>query len=212
MAVARGRKVEAMPSGERVTSGRGLAILDAADRLFIKHGYRRTSMDEIAVEAGIAKGTLYIYFDSKEALFIALQARMLDEAAARCAAAEARGGKLAEILTGQLEAWFGMMFDQYGDSDHLRELQKARITVGHDVVEAAEAAYIARISIVIDAERGPRPDDWEGSELSTTQVVGALLAAARGSKFSGLEVVSHEVYHARLREIAIIFARAVEVR
>ena len=46
-------------------------ILDAAEALFIRQGYVKTSMDEVAREAGVAKGTLYLYFKSKEELFLA---------------------------------------------------------------------------------------------------------------------------------------------
>ncbi len=45
-------------------------ILDAARRRFEKYGYRRTSMIEIARDVGIAAGTLYRYFDSKEDIFL----------------------------------------------------------------------------------------------------------------------------------------------
>lgn len=45
------------------------AILAAALALFGRYGYRRTSIDDIAREAGVAKGTVYLYVESKEALF-----------------------------------------------------------------------------------------------------------------------------------------------
>ena len=46
-------------------------ILNAAMKTFIKEGFHNSTMAKIAKEAGIAKGTLYLYFDSKEALSIA---------------------------------------------------------------------------------------------------------------------------------------------
>lgn len=45
-------------------------ILDAATRLFIQHGYRRASVDEVARLAGMAKGTVYLYFPSKADLLV----------------------------------------------------------------------------------------------------------------------------------------------
>ena len=45
-------------------------ILDVATRIFAKYGYNKTSLDEIAQEANIAKGTIYYYFNSKEELFL----------------------------------------------------------------------------------------------------------------------------------------------
>lgn len=45
-------------------------LLDAATRVFIAHSYRQARMSQVAEEAGLASGTLYLYFDSKEALFL----------------------------------------------------------------------------------------------------------------------------------------------
>ncbi|MDO4631088.1 MAG: TetR/AcrR family transcriptional regulator [Corynebacterium sp.] len=47
-------------------------IIDAAERRFIAQGYLRTSVAEIISDAGIAKGTFYHYFPSKESLMLAI--------------------------------------------------------------------------------------------------------------------------------------------
>ena len=47
-------------------------ILDGARRVFLARGFDGASMGEIAKAAGVSKGTLYVYFDSKEVLFEAL--------------------------------------------------------------------------------------------------------------------------------------------
>lgn len=44
-------------------------ILLAAAKVISKKGYHNTQMDDIAAEAGVAKGTLYLYFESKQDLF-----------------------------------------------------------------------------------------------------------------------------------------------
>src|SRR3546814_15991361 len=50
---------------------KGAAILDAAKRMFTEHGFDRTSMDQIASEAGVSKLTVYSHSGDKEALFAA---------------------------------------------------------------------------------------------------------------------------------------------
>ncbi|MGV8943745.1 TetR/AcrR family transcriptional regulator [Thermomonas sp.] len=45
------------------------AILAAAQRLFLIHGYERVSMDQIAAEAGVSKLTVYSHFGDKDSLF-----------------------------------------------------------------------------------------------------------------------------------------------
>src|SRR4051812_18242419 len=44
-------------------------IVRAARRLFAHRGYARTNIEDIAEAAGVAKGTIYLYFPSKEAVF-----------------------------------------------------------------------------------------------------------------------------------------------
>jgi AcrR family transcriptional regulator len=47
-------------------------IIDGACQVFLKRGFDAASMGEIAREAGVSKGTLYVYFKSKEELFEAI--------------------------------------------------------------------------------------------------------------------------------------------
>ncbi len=47
-------------------------ILEGARQVFFAHGFNGASMSEIALAAGVSKGTLYVYFENKERLFAAL--------------------------------------------------------------------------------------------------------------------------------------------
>ncbi len=58
---------------------RAEAILDATNRLLGNKGYEAMSMDDIATEVGIAKGSLYKHFESKEALAAAVMVRLLEQ-------------------------------------------------------------------------------------------------------------------------------------
>src|SRR6266496_6842624 len=57
---------------ETTRAARLKRIMSAAVACFARQGYYGTTMEEIAAEAGIAKGAAYIYFPSKEAIFLAL--------------------------------------------------------------------------------------------------------------------------------------------
>jgi AcrR family transcriptional regulator len=50
-------------------------VLDAAGELLLRWGYQRVTIDEIARHAGIGKGTVYLHFPNKEALFLTLLLR-----------------------------------------------------------------------------------------------------------------------------------------
>jgi AcrR family transcriptional regulator len=47
-------------------------LLDAALQVFARQGYRNTRLDDVAQVAGVTKGTIYHYFDTKEALLLAV--------------------------------------------------------------------------------------------------------------------------------------------
>jgi len=51
---------------------RAQRILDAASTLILRYGYHKTTIDDIAREAGVGKGTLYLHWKTREALFAAL--------------------------------------------------------------------------------------------------------------------------------------------
>ena len=50
-------------------------VLDSAAELLLRWGYQRVTIDEIARHAGIGKGTVYLHFPTKEALFLTMLLR-----------------------------------------------------------------------------------------------------------------------------------------
>ena len=69
----------ARPLKERQREQREQLILQAAEELFLERGFYDTSVDDIAARVGIAKGTVYLHFPSKEELVLALFERNLNQ-------------------------------------------------------------------------------------------------------------------------------------
>lgn len=70
-----------------VTEFRTEEILQAANRVFAERGFDQATMDEVAKEAGVAKGTLYLYYPSKQDIYWAALRRGAQELAAQTSAA-----------------------------------------------------------------------------------------------------------------------------
>ncbi|MGK8557942.1 TetR/AcrR family transcriptional regulator [Nocardia gipuzkoensis] len=64
---------------ERSHTSRHRDLLDAAARVFADRGYDNTTVAAITAEAGVSRATMYIYFASKEEIFLALAARVRDD-------------------------------------------------------------------------------------------------------------------------------------
>jgi len=74
---------------KRHPAARRQAILDAALTGFAGHGFEAARLDDIAARAGVAKGTLYLHFKDKQALFEALIRSAVDPIVERLAAVTA---------------------------------------------------------------------------------------------------------------------------
>ena len=66
------QRAEQTPKRERRKEARPRELLDAALALFVEKGFTATRSEEVAARAGVSKGTLFLYFQSKEDLFKAV--------------------------------------------------------------------------------------------------------------------------------------------
>jgi AcrR family transcriptional regulator len=92
---------------QRRKDARPQELLDAALELFVEKGFAATRSEEVAARAGVAKGTLYRYYPSKDELFKAMVRENLSvhivESAAQAAQHE---GSIAELLGHMMQAWW----------------------------------------------------------------------------------------------------------
>jgi AcrR family transcriptional regulator len=94
------------PRWQRRADARPRELLEAALALFVERGYAATRLDEVARRAGVAKATLYLYYDNKLELFKAVVRNALGPGFDEIARAQAAGSLTArEQLVGLLTAF-----------------------------------------------------------------------------------------------------------
>ncbi len=98
------------------------AILDAAERLLGLYGYAKTTVDDIAHEAGIGKGTIYLHFHSKEEIAVSWIGRINERVRARLSQIAESDGSPAQRLREMLVARVMVRFDnaRNHDEEHRR--------------------------------------------------------------------------------------------
>ncbi|HZR82311.1 MAG TPA: helix-turn-helix domain-containing protein [Candidatus Binatia bacterium] len=160
------------------------AILAAAFARFTHYGFRRTSMEDIADEAGVSRAALYLHFRNKEEIFRSLSQALHEEALAGARAALAPDGPLAARLAAALEAKNGR-FLEVGASPHGMELIDESSRLCGDVGAGAERRFL---DLVADAFEGAE----RRGEIAATRVGLApreaaelLVRSARGLKQPG---------------------------
>jgi AcrR family transcriptional regulator len=95
-------------------------LMNAALRLFLKHGVAPTTIEQITSGADVAKGTFYLYFSSKEDLLAALGQRFAQELLASIKAAIS--AKPNEDWKGKLATWARAGVAGYLDSIRLHDV------------------------------------------------------------------------------------------
>lgn len=92
---------------QRRKDARPFELLDAALELFVEKGFTATRAEEVALRAGVSKGTLYLYYPSKEELFKAVIVRNLSSRIADTAQqVQAWDGEMALLLESLLVQWW----------------------------------------------------------------------------------------------------------
>ncbi|HEX8719631.1 MAG TPA: TetR/AcrR family transcriptional regulator [Pyrinomonadaceae bacterium] len=86
-------------------------ILDATDRLLARYGYRKMTMDDLAQEVGIGKGTIYLHFPSKEEVVLSHVDRIVERLTGELAGLARGGGRPAARLRRMLVTRVMFRFD-----------------------------------------------------------------------------------------------------
>jgi AcrR family transcriptional regulator len=164
---------EKAPDSERRES-----ILEAAAGVFLRYGFRKTSMDDLARAAGLSRQGLYLHFPTKEALFGAalLQVIARSGAAAR-AAFDREDLPVEERLLEGFAAFHGQML---GDqSAHLDELLEAANSILGPIEQKTDEEF------ALDLARALRGSGvaarWK-PRVSAKELAEHLIAASHGWK------------------------------
>jgi TetR/AcrR family fatty acid metabolism transcriptional regulator len=96
---------------DRAAGDKRERILDAAEQVFAEHGFFAARVAAIAKEAGVADGTIYLYFRNKDDLLISLFERRMEQVNLLLAAAIA-GRSPEQQLRAFIEAYLTMIRDQ----------------------------------------------------------------------------------------------------
>ncbi|MGR8011917.1 TetR/AcrR family transcriptional regulator [Streptomyces hypolithicus] len=146
-------------------------ILDAAYLCFTRHGVRRTTMEDIAREAGMSRGAVYQYVRNKDDAYRRVAQRLFDEALTASRASADADGSLTDQVTALLTAKLELVLRIWRDSPHAAELlgSEARLTTD------LEAQYTAAMAELLTGTIRSRRPDADAPELAEL-----LLALTRG--------------------------------
>ena len=154
-------------------------LLEVALTVFARHGYRKTSMDDVAHAADVSRQGLYLHFPSKEDLFRATVLHALQ--LAHTAATEilsADGATLEDRLVGAFDAWVGRFVEARGAD--VGELVSACHTLLGPTIDERRRQFADCIAAALTA--AGLVTCYRPLGLSADQLAASLCATAEGLK------------------------------
>jgi AcrR family transcriptional regulator len=200
-------------SSARVRRSDPTALVKAARELFVQNGVRRTSMEDVARHANVAKGTVYLAFDSKEALFRAVCQDLCDELLTRSEAAVSSATSGIERIRARLVAKYAWLQGYVNTSPHAAELLASKDSVAGDVLKAMDARFAKLLAR--DLEQAAREahlilplDGYDATELARVLM---RLARSCGLPDEGRPLPTEALAKARLEALLPVTLRGLKL-
>lgn len=184
-------------------------IQDAAFVRFARYGFRRTSMEDIAGEAGVSRAALYLQFRNKEEIFVSLARQLQDEALARAATALQSDAPLAERIRAAIEAKSLKLVEITLGSPHGAELMDETNRLCSDLVCDTERVFTDQLARLLRRAAQSGEIDLAALDVGASEAAQLLLRAVKGLKGPGVTV---EEYRNGLAKLVRVFVAGLAPR
>jgi AcrR family transcriptional regulator len=161
-----------------MTEDKRQRILSAALEVFMRYGYRRVTMDDIAQHVGMSRPALYLSFPGKEAIFRAVVEMAYNGLLRDIEAGLLAQGSLSAQLTHVFELWSVRSFDMVARSPAAGELMTSSFDSVKEIFEGARQRLASILTGLIHAAV-PDPKALEPSAEVRARI---MIAAAHGFK------------------------------
>lgn len=180
--------------------GRRRKLLEAALTVFLRFGFRKTSMDEVARAAGVSRQGLYLHFATKEELFRAAVEHLFDSALAEVAAALGDAGSpLEKRLVGAFDAWLGRFVGAFGGN--AADLSAAADELVGPLIAEREGMFVEAVAKVLRSSGLAAA--YRPAGLSARQLADTLCWTGRGLKYAATREAFVEGMTAAVRAMCL---------
>ena len=160
-------------------SARRRRLLEAALATFLRYGFRKTSMEEVARAGQLSRQALYLHFATKEELFGAAVRHFLQTGLeAASLALESDSLPLEAQLGGAFDAWVGRYVGLLGGD--VSDLHQASLELVGPLIQEHEERFVERVARAIRSSGLPAA--YRAAGISARQLAETLNATARGLK------------------------------
>jgi len=182
-------------------------LVAAAEAQFRRFGYRRTTVEDITARAGTGKGSLYLHFDSKEAVYLAVVEASLERFVDTAAATLRGRGRVPQRLSALVEA----TAEHYGRDELLRAslLGESHLVDGRAAQLAAEIQRARIRGLLADIIDEGRRDGSVRADVDPATTAAVLFEMGWGVVRAALEGVTGVPLETALATLNDIVGRGI---
>jgi len=153
-------------------------VLEAANELFLRYGFRRTTMGDIAKSAGMSRPALYLVYSCKEEIFNAGVGLFIDEALAEIEAGLTQYDGLTEKLEFALNVWVVRPFEVINQMPDAKEVFGDSHCSANDILADGYTRFVKLLEGVLEPQAAQLPSRG----MTTKQLAHLVTTSARGIK------------------------------
>jgi AcrR family transcriptional regulator len=178
-----------MVNEKTATNHKTARVLEAARTVFIRYGFRRVTMQDIADEAGISRPALYLVFPNKEEVFFAAIRDLSAEMLRTIREGLPAHMSLESRLQFAFETWTIQSYAMMQSSPDARDLIECVEQFAHETISQIEAQFQSLLVEIFESFAVlPVKSSGGQADLEAVDVARLLSASAHGSKEAATSV------------------------
>lgn len=167
-------------SPEQLAPERRDHLLESAFGVFLRYGFRKTAMQDVATAAGISRQGLYLHFPTKDELFIATVEWTVQQILSEASSALAANASLQNRLVNALTAWSGRFVGKVGPD--ASDLLETTHRLAGSIIKNVDAQFLDAITTAIGESGLAEAYRTHGVETDASGIAWTLLTTSHGFK------------------------------
>ncbi len=164
---------------------RHLHVFQKALQVFVRYGYRKTSMEDVARAAGVSRQTLYVNFRTKASLFRGMVEQVLHDALGRAQGEFNDPARpVQERLLSGFDEWCGVFVDSVLRSPHSHEILEAGDTITGDLIASYEADFALALESTLTSAMTKTSTN---ERLEPKRIVDVLVQTSTSVKYNDID-------------------------
>lgn len=158
------------------------AVLESAHHLFLRYGYRRTTMGDLAKAAQISRPALYLLYANKEEIFRAVTSRYFEKVIKLAKKRSDANSSLSDKLMALMKTWIEQPYLELMNSPESNEIYESGHILVKDLKRKFSDIYISQIHEIIESSNEVSPHYLSKNNLSFKAIATLLARSSSGLK------------------------------